>query len=283
MAAINAATADLPSDLPTRPFYRKFNPAEAPIMTLALSSATLSPAKIYDAADTILAQRLSRADGVAQVTINGAEKPAIRVRLDPVRLAAAGPGRPGRLQRHPRHQRAGARWAAFRPPDTAETIGLNGQISQAEELAPLIVRTSGAGDGAPVGRRQRHQRQREYAARRMERHAIRRAADDHERGRAPTSSIPSTASRTLLPQLMTWLPPDIQVTIISDRTTTIRASVHDVRTTLLISIVLVLLVVLIFMRRLVATVAAAVTVPLSICGTLGRHVVLRLSRSTIFR
>src|SRR5580658_7144332 len=73
MAAINAATADLPSDLPIRPYYRKFNPAEAPVITLALSSATLSPAKIYDAADTILAQRLSRADGVAQVQINGAE------------------------------------------------------------------------------------------------------------------------------------------------------------------------------------------------------------------
>ena len=78
MAAINAASADLPADLPTRPFYRKFNPAEAPIMTIALSSSTLTTAKIYDAADNILVQRLSRADGVAQVLINGADKPAIR-------------------------------------------------------------------------------------------------------------------------------------------------------------------------------------------------------------
>ncbi len=89
-AAINAAITDLPSDLPTRPYYRKFNPADAPIMTLALSSDTLTTAQIYDAADSILAQRLSQADGVSQVTVNGSEKPAVRVRLDPVRLAAAG-------------------------------------------------------------------------------------------------------------------------------------------------------------------------------------------------
>ncbi len=107
-AAINAAITDLPSDLPTRPYYRKFNPADAPIMTLALSSDTLSTAQIYDAADTILAQRLSQAEGVAQVTVNGAEKPAVRVRLDPVRLAAAGLAGAGRVQRHPRRQRAAA-------------------------------------------------------------------------------------------------------------------------------------------------------------------------------
>ena len=107
-AAINAAITDLPSDLPTRPYYRKFNPADAPIMTLALSSDTLTTAQIYDAADTILAQRLSQAEGVSQVTVNGAEKPAVRVRLDPVRLAAAGSGRSGRVQRDHGHQRAAA-------------------------------------------------------------------------------------------------------------------------------------------------------------------------------
>ena len=95
-AAINAAITDLPSDLPTRPYYRKFNPADAPIMTMALSSDTLTTAQIYDAADTILAQRLSQAEGVSQVTVNGAEKPAVRVRLDPVRARRRGPRRPGR-------------------------------------------------------------------------------------------------------------------------------------------------------------------------------------------
>src|SRR5580698_5134003 len=144
MAAINAATADLPSDLPIRPYYRKFNPAEAPVMTLALSSATLTPAKIYDVADTILAQRLSRADGVAQVTINGADKPAIRVRLDPVRMAAAGLSGQD-IYDAIRGTNVMAAVGAFQTPDTAETLELNGQISQAEELAPLIVRTGAGG------------------------------------------------------------------------------------------------------------------------------------------
>ncbi len=89
-AAINAAYSDLPSDLPTRPYYRKFNPAEAPIMTLSLTSRHAAPAQVYDAADTILGQRLSQLDGVSQVQINGAEKPAVRVRLNPGALRAAG-------------------------------------------------------------------------------------------------------------------------------------------------------------------------------------------------
>src|SRR5579875_144426 len=87
-AAINASETDLPSDLPSPPYYRKFNPAEAPIMTLALTSDTMPTAQLYDAADTILGQRLSQVEGVSQVTINGAEKPAVRIQLDPVALAA---------------------------------------------------------------------------------------------------------------------------------------------------------------------------------------------------
>lgn len=89
-AAINAATSDLPADLPTRPYFRKVNPAAAPILTIALTSDTLTPGAIYDAADSILAQRLSQIEGVAQVTVNGAEKPAVRVQLDPAALSAAG-------------------------------------------------------------------------------------------------------------------------------------------------------------------------------------------------
>src|SRR6201994_1195555 len=143
-AAINAAITDLPSDLPTRPYYRKFNPADAPIMQIALSSDTLSTAQIYDAADTILAQRLSQAEGVSQVTVNGAEKPAVRVRLDPVRLAAA-----GLASEDVRTAITGANvlqpTGAFQGPDRAESIGINGQISQAADYAPLVIKT---GSGA---------------------------------------------------------------------------------------------------------------------------------------
>jgi hydrophobe/amphiphile efflux-1 (HAE1) family protein len=266
MAAINAAATDLPSDLPIRPFYRKFNPAEAPVMELALSSSSLSPAKIYDAADTILAQRLSRADGVAQVLINGADKPAIRVRLDPVRLAAAGLSGQD-VYNAIRATNVLAPLGSFQTPDTAETIGLNGQISQAEELAPLVVRTNASGtirlsDVASVVNASADSRVAAWDGT----HSavlltIKKEAD---------ANVIDTVDgiKELLPRLMKWLPPDIKVTVISDRTTTIRASVRDVRITMLISIALVLMVVLIFMRRLVATTAAAVTVPLSICGTL---------------
>jgi multidrug efflux pump len=266
MAAINAATADLPTDLPIRPYYRKFNPAEAPIMTLALSSDTLSPAKIYDAADTILAQRLSRAEGVAQVSINGADKPAIRVRLDPVRLAAAGLASQD-VYNAIRGTNVLAPAGGFQTADTAETIGLNGQISQAEELAPLIIRTSPAGTVrlSDVARVINASADSRIAAWNGTRPAV-LLTITKEAGANVIDTVDGI--KALLPQLMTWLPPGIQVSIISDRTTTIRASVRDVRTTLLISIVLVLLVVVIFMRRMVATVAAAVTVPLSICGTL---------------
>ncbi len=266
MAAINAAFADLPADLPWRPYYRKFNPAEAPVMTLALSSSTLSAAKIYDAADTILAQRLSRADGVAQVLINGADKPAIRVRLDPVRLAAAGLSGQDVFNAI-RGTNVLAPLGGFQTPEIAETIGLNGQVSQANDLGPLIVRSSAAGtvrlsDVARVVNASADSRVAAWSGTQAAvLLTIKKEAD---------ANVIDTVDgiKKLLPKLMTWLPPDIQVTVTSDRTTTIRASVHDVRTTLLISIVLVLFVVLIFMRRLAATAAAAVTVPLSICGTL---------------
>ena len=266
MAAINAASADLPADLPTRPFYRKFNPAEAPIMTIALSSSTLTTAKIYDAADNILVQRLSRADGVAQVLINGADKPAIRVRLDPVRLAAAGLASQD-VYKAIRGTNVLAPLGGFQTPETAETIGLNGQISQAEELAPLIVRSSATGtvrlsDIADVINGSADSR---IAAWNGTQSAV-LLTIKKEAGANVIDTVDGI--KALMPRLMAWLPPGIQVTIIADRTTTIRASVHDVRITLLISIALVLLVVLIFMRRLVATAAAAVTVPLSISSTL---------------
>ena len=109
-AALNAATADLPAELPTTPYYRKFNPADKPILTLALTSSTRSPAELYDAADTILGQRLSQVQGVSQVQINGAEKPAVRVRLRPGGAEGGGAGRPGHRQRDPRCQRHPADW-----------------------------------------------------------------------------------------------------------------------------------------------------------------------------
>jgi hydrophobe/amphiphile efflux-1 (HAE1) family protein len=265
-AAINAAITDLPNDLPSRPYYRKFNPADAPIMSLALSSDTLTTAQIYDAADTILAQRLAQAQGVSQVTVNGAEKPAVRIRLDPVRLAAAGLSGQDVLTAV-----KGANvlepTGSFQGPTRAETIGINGQISQAADYAPLVIK---AGKGAIL-------RLSDVATVVNGTANTRLAAWN---GKQPAillnitkeggANVIETVNRIheLLPQLMGWLPANIQLTIIADRTTTIRASVTDVQYTMLVTIALVLLVVFVFMRRLLPTIAAAVTVPLSICGTL---------------
>ena len=265
-AAINAATSDLPSDLPTRPYYRKFNPADAPIMTLALTSATLSPGQVYDAADTILAQRLSQLDGVSQVQINGAEKPAVRVRLNPGALRAANLAGQDVFTAI-RAANVTEATGSFEGRARAEDIAVNGQMTQASEYAGLVIKSQGGSslrisdvasviDGVANSRL---------------------AAWD---GKTPAilltiskvagANVIETADRIKaeLPHLLAWMPPDIKVSISSDRTATIRASVDDVEISLLISVALVLTVVFIFMRRLVPTLAAAVTVPLSISGTL---------------
>ena len=261
-AAINAAVADLPSELPTAPYYRKFNPADAPIMTLALTSPTRSLAQLYDAADTILGQRLSQVDGVGQVSLNGAEKPAVRVALNPVALQAAGLASQDIVN-------------VIRAANVTQPIGMigpasiliNGQMADAATYAALVIK---ARNGATV-------RLGDIAR------ITDSVANTHLaawNGDQPaillniTKLAGANVIRTVdgvkatLPQLLRWLPPDINVTITSDRTSTIRASVDGIEATLLITIVLVLLVVLLFLRRLAPTMAALVTVPLSIAGTL---------------
>ena len=265
-AAINAAITDLPPDLPTRPYYRKFNPADAPIMTLALSSDTLTTAQIYDAADSILAQRLAQSEGVSQVTVNGAEKPAVRVRLDPVRLAAAGLSGEDVFNAI-RGTNVLQPTGAFQGPDRAESIGINGQLSQAADYAPLVIK---AGNGAILRLSDVATVVDGVANTRLAAWNGKQPAILLNITKEAGANVIETANRIkqLLPQLMEWLPANIKLTVIADRTTTIRASVNDVQYTLLITIALVLLVVLVFMRRLVPTIAAAATVPLSICGTL---------------
>jgi len=265
-AAINAATSDLPADLPTRPYYRKINPADMPILQLALSSDTLSTAQIYDAADTILAQRLSQADGVAQVVVAGSAKPAVRVRLDPVRLAAAGVSAQD-VAKAIQNTNVLQPTGGFQGPTRAETIGLNGQMSQAAEYAPLVLK---AGNGAILRLSDVATLVDGVADRRLAAWDGKQPAILLNITKQPGANIIETVDRVkaMLPQLMEWLPAGIKATVIMDRTTTIRASVQDMQATLLVTIALVLMVVVLFMRRLIPTVAAAVTVPLSIAGTL---------------
>ena len=141
-AAINAALADLPGDLPVRPYFRKFNPAETPVMTIALTSDTLSMGQVYDAVDSILAQRLSQVEGVAQVIVNGAEKPAVRVRLDPAALANAGLSAQD-VYAAIRANNVNGPTGGFQGPAQAETIALNGQLNVAADYAPLVIKTAG--------------------------------------------------------------------------------------------------------------------------------------------
>jgi multidrug efflux pump len=265
-AAINAATPDLPLDLPTRPWFRKFNPADAPIMTIALTSDTLSPAQVYDVADSILAQRLSQVEGVAQVTVNGAEKPAVRVRLNPAALVAAGLSGQDVFTAI-RAANVTTPVGGFQGPDRAETIGTNGQLYTAKDYRPLVLKNS---NGAIV--------RLSDVAEVIDGVANVRLAAWF--GQQPgilliiTKSVGANVIETVdrirevLPLLQSWMPPDIKLTVLSDRTASIRASVDDVEITLLITVALVLMVVLLFMRRLVPTIAAGVTVPLSIAGTL---------------
>ncbi len=274
-AAINAAYSDLPSDLPTRPYYRKFNPAEAPILTLSLTSDVLSTAQVYDAADTILAQRLSQVEGVAQVQVNGAEKPAVRVRLNPAALRAAGLSSQD-VYTAIRNANVNGPIGGFQGPLRAETIELNGQITQASDYAGLVLKTTkGAtvrlGDVAEVLNGVSNTK---LAAWQGTQPAILLTLT-----KTAGANVIDTVDRVraALPQLLAWIPPDVHMATISDRTTTIRASVHDVEWTLLISIALVLMVVALFMRRLVPTLAAAVTVPLSIAGTLAAMYLLGYS------
>ncbi|HEX3350731.1 MAG TPA: efflux RND transporter permease subunit, partial [Acetobacteraceae bacterium] len=264
--AINAASLDLPSDLPTRPRFRKFNPADAPIMTIALTSDTLSTAQIYDAADSILAQRLSQISGVAQVQLNGAEQPAVRVRVSPPALTAAGISAQD-VYTAIRTENVTSPVGGFEGPDTAETVGTNGQLRTAKDYRGLVLKSvNGAivrlADVASVVDATANSR---LAAWYDSKPAILLTVTKE----ADANVIETVdAIKAALPQVMGWMPSGIDLTILTDRTQTIRASVADVQYTLLLSIAGVLLVVFLFMRRLLPTVAAGVTVPLSLCGTL---------------
>jgi multidrug efflux pump len=264
-AAINAAQADLPSDLPTRPFYRKINPTDSPVITIALSSDTLSVAQLYDAADTVLAQRLAQVKGVSRVQIQGGQTPAVRVQLDPGALRAAGISAQD-VYNAIRAANVLQPTGSFQGPKRSEEILVNGQIRRAVDYGRIVLR---AQNGAIL-------RLSDVA------HVIDSVSNTHLaawNGHTPAiilavskiagANVIETVDRirAQLPQLAKWISPEIHMQVLDDRTTTIRASTGDVQITLAITGILVLLVVLVFLRRVAATLAAAVTVPLSLAGT----------------
>jgi hydrophobic/amphiphilic exporter-1 (mainly G- bacteria), HAE1 family len=266
-AAINAAAGDLPPNLPNRPNYRKANPADAPIMIVALTSKTLPMAQVYDTANTILAQKISQVSGVGQVTVGGGQQPAVRVSVDPGALAGVGLSMED-VRTALATATANSPKGSFSGELQTRNIAANDQLTKAAQYRSLII---GYKDGAPV--------RLSDVARVIDDVENQRAAGwvDGKRAipviirRQPGANIIDVIERVkaLIPDLASSINPAIDVTIALDRSTTIRASVVDVERTLLISIGLVVLVVFLFLRNVRATAIPSVAVPLSLIGTFG--------------
>ncbi|HYM79509.1 MAG TPA: multidrug efflux RND transporter permease subunit [Candidatus Dormibacteraeota bacterium] len=266
-AAINSGSTYLPADLPNPPIYNKVNPADAPILTLALTSDSLPLSKVEDLADTSLAQKISQLPGVGLVSISGGQKPAVRIQANPTALASYGLSledlRASLAQANVDQAKGvidGAR--------QSYTIGANDQLFSSEQYKPIVVAYR---NGAPVRLSD-----------------VANVIDGTENKqlaawmnltpavivniqRQPGANIISVVDRIkkLLPQLQASLPTAVNVQILTDRTTTIRASVQDVEFELMLAIGLVVMVVFLFLRNLSATVIPSVAVPLSLIGTFG--------------
>jgi len=266
-AAINAARSQLPADLPGQPTYRKANPADAPILMFSLTSDNIPPAQIYDAADSVLAQKIAQVEGVGQVFTWGSARPAVRVETNPYQLNSYGIS----LETVRKSlQAANANLAKGALSDSKQTWAVSDtdQLFKAYEYQPLIV----AGhQGAPV-------RLRDIAE------VVDSVEDTRNLGlsngkhgvlmaifRQPGANMIETVDRimAITPFLRASISPSLHLDVAVDRTTTIRASVHDVEVALMISIVLVIFVVFAFLRNVWATVIPSVAVPLSLIGTFG--------------
>ncbi len=264
-AALNAALTDLPGDLPTLPTFRKVNPSATPILILALTSKHTLPSYLYDVANSIIAQRISQIDGVAEVTVNGAEQPAIRVRVNPVAIASMGVSTED-VRTAIANANAYSPLGTFDGPDFARTIATNDQLRAPSQYRAIVVKSINGnvvrlGDIAAVEAGVRNARSAAwFNLQPSVLLVITKQAD---------ANVIDTVDRILelLPELKRWIPADTEIHVLSDRTQTIRASVLDMQLTLVATIALVMMVVFLFLRRLAATVAAGVTVPLSLSGT----------------
>jgi len=266
-AAISAARADLPTSLKANPTYRKLNPASAPILIMALTSDTLTPGQIYDSASTNLQQKLSQVDGIGQVQIAGSSLPAVRVDLNPRALFKYGIALED-VRAALSAANANAPKGAIEQGSTKYQVGVNDQARTAGDYQTLIVAyrnnaavrlrdvakvSDGVEDVRNIGM------------------ANGKPAINLILSGQPGANIIDTvnAVKALLPELRAAIPPSIKLDIVNDRTGTIRASVHDVEITMLISIVLVVFVVFLFLRSGRASIIPSIAVPLSLMGTFG--------------
>ena len=265
-AAMNAANGVLPR-MPNPPTYSKVNPADTPILTLAITSETLPLEKVNDLADTVLAQRLSEVSGVGLVTIEGNQKPAVRVRVNPAALAGLGLGfedvRTALTQNN-----INAPKGSFDGPRQSFAIGANDQILTAAGFADVIVAYK---NGSPVRLGDLGQVIDNVENVRLAGWVGQKPAVILDIQRQPGANIIQTADRVkaLLPRLTASIPPSVKVTTLTDRTATIRASVRDVQFTLLLTVGLVVMVIFVFLRKFWATVIPSVALPLAVVGTFG--------------
>ena len=278
-AAINAATSFLPRDLPRPPVYSMVNPADAPILTLALTSGALPLYEVEDLADTRFAQKLSELPGVGLVSVSGGQRPAVRVRANPAALAAHGltleDVRSAIANANVNQAKGG-----FDGPQRAYVISANDQLQSSRDYKPLIVAYR---DGAPVTLEQ-------VAEVHDGAEDVRQAAWMNDLPavilnvqRQPGANVIEVANRVkaLLPQLEAALPAAVDVQILTDRTTTIRASVADVEFELGLAVVLVVAVMYVFLRSLSATVIPGIAVPVSLVGAFGAMVLLGFSLNNL--
>ena len=265
-AAINAASNFLPNDLPAPPIYSKSNPADAPVMTLALTSNSIPLTQVEDLADTRLAQKISQLSGVGLVSISGGQKPAVRIQANPTALSSYGLSLEDvrtALQQTSVNQAKGN----FDGPQQSYQIDANDQILSDKDYSKIVVAYR---NGAPVVLS-------DVASVVNGAENVKQAAWMNNVPavivniqRQPGANIIQVVDRikALLPQLQTTLPPAIQVSVLTDRTITIRASVKDVQFSLMLTVALVVMVIFLFLRNIPATIIPSVAVPLSLVGTL---------------
>ena len=264
-AAINAARGQLPTNLPNNPTYRRLNPADSPILILAMTSDELPRSAVYDVADTVIAQKIAQVEGVGQVFVAGGAKPAVRVQVNPLALS----NRNMSLE----DVRAALRTASANSPkgeladdETSYVLQANDQLLKASDYRSLIVAYR---NGAPV-------RLGDLGTVFDSVEDVRAAGVSNNRPaviilvfRQPGANVIATsdAVKALIPELRYSVPPSVRVSIAGDPTQTIRTSVHDIQLTLVVTVILVVLVIFLFLRKLWATIIPSIAVPLSLVGT----------------
>ncbi len=278
-AAINAATSFLPKDLPNPPVYSKVNPADAPILTLALTSKTLPLPKVEDLADTRLAQKISQLAGVGLVSISGGQRPAVRIQANPTALAAYNLTLED-LRTAVAAANVNQAKGGFDGPRQASIIGANDQLMTSDDYRPLIIAYR---NGAPV-------KLSDIADVKDDAENVKQAAWMNDAPavimniqRQPGANVIEVVDsiKRLLPQLQSSLPSAVDVSVLTDRTTTIRESVRDVQFELMLAVVLVIMVIFLFLRNLSATIIPSFAVPLSLIGTFGAMYLLGFSLNNL--